>query len=311
MAPITPTEVRYIKLGPGNAWFPYCRKAGRIALGHAAVPHDLAQAGDWEAVTRHLVEICGRAPGKASDFTREIRDFYTLGVDCLWITFAEGRLWWAFAEPEVQWLGGDGAKNGVRFRKIVGSWCDSDAGGKTLDEPRLSTRLTKVAAYQQTICGVEAEDYAVRRINGEVEPVVAEARALHDKMTAVAAEMIAGLHWRDFEVLVDLIFSRNGWRRTSAVGGTQKDIDIAIEQPVTGERACVQVKSRASAAVLRDCATRFSGNTAYDRMFFVCHTAAGKLAVPEGENIDVWTGGRLAEMALKSGLFDWLLERSG
>lgn len=80
---------------------------------------------------------------------------------------------------------------------------------------------------------------------------------------------------------------------------------------MTGERAIVQVKSRANAAVLRDYVARFGENPLYQRRFFVCHTAAGTLIVPEGENIDVWTGGRLADMALKSGLFDWLLERSG
>lgn len=35
---------------------------------------------------------------------REVKDFYTLGSDCLWITFADGSLWWAFAWPEVTML---------------------------------------------------------------------------------------------------------------------------------------------------------------------------------------------------------------
>lgn len=311
MPPIEPRDVRYIKLGPGNAWFPHCRDTGRIALGHAAVPHDLAQAGDWAAVTRHLVEICGRAPGKASDFTREIRDFYSLGADCLWITFAEGRLWWAFAAPGVEWQGGDGAETGVRYRTLRQNWSDKDIKGKALDASRLSTKLTCLMAYQQTLCSVAAADYAIRRINGEVEPVVIKAQALQEQMTAIAVSMIAALHWRDFELLVDLIFSRNGWRRISAIGGTLKDIDMAVEQPITGERAIVQVKSRANAAVLRESVARFREYPQYERRFFVCHTGPKTLSAPAGENIDLWTGGRLAEMALKAGLFDWLVERSG
>lgn len=311
MQPIKPAEVRYIKLGPGNAWFRHCRETGRIALGHAAVPHELAQAGDWEAVSRHLVEVCGRAANKASDFTREIRDFYTLGADCLWITFAEGRLWWAFAALGVDWQGGDGAETGVRYRTLRQNWSDKDIEGNTLDASRLSTKLTCLMAYQQTLCSVAAADYAVRRINGEVEPVVVEAQVLQEQMTAIAVKMIAALHWRDFELLVDLIFGRNGWRRISAIGGTQKDIDLAVEQPITGERAIVQVKSRATAAVLRDSIARFREYPQYERWFFVCHTAPCTLIAPEGENIDLWTGGRLAEMALKAGLFDWLVERSG
>lgn len=308
---IKPSAVRYIKLGPGNAWFRSCRENRRIEFGHADVPHSLAKAGDWEGVVDHLIANGGRTPGKARDFVREIRDFYTLGMDCLWITFADGRLWWALAEPSVEWLGDDGRDHGVRCRKVVGEWRDRNIGGALLEQSRLSTRLTQVAAYRQTLCRVEAEDYAIRRINGDTEPVVAKARKMQTRVTEVAAEMIAGLHWRDFEVLVDLIFTRNGWRRSSAVGGTQKDIDLAIEQPVTGERAFVQVKSRADAAVLRDYAERFSGSSTYDRIFFVCHSAKGTLSAPVAENIDVWSGGRLADMALKSGLFDWLVERSG
>jgi hypothetical protein len=52
----------------------------------------------------------------------------------------------------------------------------------------------------------------VRRINAVEEPVVAEARIAKAAMVASAVELIAGLHWRDFEVLCDLIFSRSGCR---------------------------------------------------------------------------------------------------
>ena len=79
---------------------------GEMHFSHASVPHALCAEGDWEKVTRFLVDTDGRSLGKARDATREIREFYTLGADCLWITFADGHLWWAFADPEVIWLGG-------------------------------------------------------------------------------------------------------------------------------------------------------------------------------------------------------------
>ncbi len=49
---------------------------------------------------------------------------------------------------------------------------------------------------------------------------------------------------QDFEILVDLVFYTSGWRRQGVVGKTQKDIDLSLLLPSTGERACVQVKSR-------------------------------------------------------------------
>ncbi|WP_162484273.1 hypothetical protein [Yersinia intermedia] len=48
-------------------------------------------------------------------------------------------------------------------------------------------------------------------------------------------------------MLVDLIFSASGWRRTGSLGRTQKTVDI--ELPTTGERAFVQVKSVAEQSV--------------------------------------------------------------
>jgi len=54
---------------------------------------------------------------------REVQDFYSLGADCLWITFADGRLWWGFAAPEVALLGGAALLQASRARKIIGG-CD-------------------------------------------------------------------------------------------------------------------------------------------------------------------------------------------
>ena len=69
-------------------------------------------------------------------------------------------------------------------------------------------------------------------------------------MVAAAEQLIAGLHWADFETLVDVILARGGWHRVSALGGTMKDADLIVEQSVTQETALVQVKSAASQSLL-------------------------------------------------------------
>ena len=98
MTPINPKEIRYIKLGTGGKWAQLGFERGEIHFGYKTVPHDLCLSGDWDAVVRLLVDE-GRSMAKARDATREIRDFYTLGPDCLWITVADGHLWWALADP--------------------------------------------------------------------------------------------------------------------------------------------------------------------------------------------------------------------
>jgi hypothetical protein len=42
-----------------------------------------------------------------------------MGAECLWITFAEGHLWWAFAEPEIEWLGEGRYNDGPSRRRMT------------------------------------------------------------------------------------------------------------------------------------------------------------------------------------------------
>ena len=302
---LKPSAVRYIKLGPGGAWLDRCLAEGLIELGYSAVPHDTAAAGAWHLAEEALVAD-GRSAGKAKSFIREVRDFYTQGNDCLWITIGQGRLWWAFADSTVFPL--TGPDRGARQRRTVGGWSDRSLTGERLDLARLSTRLTKVAAYQQTICQVSEPEYLLRRLNGVEDPRVSRGHAAAQALTAAAHELIQALDWRDFELMVDLIFAASGWRRQSAVGGSdQADSDLILEQAVTGERAFVQVKSAANVAVLRDYLERFAAS-GLDRMFFVCHSPKGQLQT-EQSGVHVWLGETLAEQAIKAGLFAWLIEK--
>lgn len=304
---IEPTDVRYIKLGPGGAWVDRCLDEGLIEFGHQAISHELASAGDWEAVRASFVAD-GSSPSKASDFTRELRDFCTLPSSALWVTIARGRLWWAFAGDGVEQVSGVG--RGARLRRTVGGWRSTDVNGEPLDLTSLSTRLTKVGAYRQTLCRLEAADYLIRRINAEPEPAVAQALEARAAMTDAAEVLIAGLHWRDFELLADLIFATGGWRRVSAVGGSdQADSDLALEQATTGERAMVQVKSAAGQGVIDDYARRFTDG-GWDRCFLVCHSPRGRLTGPAPARFHLWQGRTLAEQAIRAGLLDWLIARS-
>jgi hypothetical protein len=107
-----------------------------------------------------------------------------------------------------------------------------------------------------------------------------------EQLAAVAVEMIALLHWKDVELLVDLIFARSGWQRVSEIGGIQEDIDLILEQPATGDHTFVQVKSTADYAALREFVERCTG--ACDHMFFVCHKPQGELG-RDDSNVDIGT----------------------
>jgi hypothetical protein len=306
---INPTEIRYIKLGPGGIWASTAFDRGELLFGYDAVSHELCQARDWEAIREHLTQN-RRSRGKAADALREIRDFYTLNDNCLWITFAQGHLWWTFANSEVQWREEATNASCHRVRRTLHGWSNVNLQGAPLRIDTLSSKLTQVAAYRQTICSVAPRDYLLRRLNGHEEPVIQQARQLKEKMIKVTTTMIEGLHWADLETMVDLIFSRSGWRRSSQLGGTQADVDLILEQPSTGERAFVQIKSRATQKTLTDYLERFRSDGSYDRFFFVCHSPTFEAPKFDDKTLHVWSGPKLAEVAMESGLFDWLITRS-
>ena len=47
------------------------------------------------------------------------------------------------------------------------------------------------------------------------------------------------------------------------------------------------------------------------RTFFICHSPDGALSVGQTAGVHLWTGNHLAEVAVKSGLFDWLMDQVG
>ncbi|MEM7663397.1 MAG: hypothetical protein AAF292_14215 [Pseudomonadota bacterium] len=302
---IAPAHVRYIKLGANNAWAETSFENNRIEFGHGNVPHHLAASGDWDCV--RSIWDDQTSSGKASDFLREVKDFYGLGSDCLWITFAMGRLWWAFAEDEVVLHDKPSNDSGSRFRRVIGGWRSETRFGQPLLMSEISTKLTKTASYRQTLCRVEAADYAIRLINGEQDPALIEAKAAQSTFVEALVPLIASLHEADFEVLSDLIMTRLGWVRVSGIGGLQKDTDFILEQPATGATALVQVKSSADQAVLDDYEERFAALDA-DRCFFICHSPRGDLT-PQ-TNMHVWTGSALAQRVAQAGLVDWVFARA-
>jgi hypothetical protein len=310
MIPISPKETRYIKLGEQNRWAARAIDQGELHFGYQSVPHEMCLQGDWNAVAEFLAQSGGQGMREARNAAREVRDFYTLGADGLWITIFDKHLWWTFADPEVKWLGPETAECGVRMRKAIGGWRKVNIAGEPLKADQLSTRLTQLNAYRMTICSVRAADYLVRRINAAEEPVIAKAEQARSLMVAAAQDMITGLHWAEFEIMVDLIFTRGGWQRESTLGGTMADVDLVLRHPLTAEKAFVQVKSRADQKVIDDYVSRYHSSNGYDRMFFICHSPRGKVKMDQGPNIHVWLGAALAETAISAGLFDWLIERS-
>src|ERR1700737_484042 len=121
-----------------------------------------------------------------------------------------------------------------------------------------------------------------------VRPSKRQATTLKVEMREIGLRMIRQLDWRDFETLVDLIFARGGWQRSSVLGKDQADGDPILTQPPIGETAWAQIKSGTSQAELDEYLGRCGRAGSWDRFFFVCHSAAGALSLPAQPGLHLW-----------------------
>ena len=107
---------------------------------------------------------------------------------------------------------------------------------------------------------------------------------------------------------MEILFTKSGWVRTSPIGKTQKDIDIELVLPVTGERALVQVKSDTDQAEFDEYAETLLEYAA-DKIFYVYHKPH-HLFKNKHRNLILMNVEQLAEAAIRTGLVDWLIEKA-
>ena len=305
---ITAKAVRFIKLGREGKWEGECIEGSSpcIRLGFRSKQHKACLAGDWDAVFQYWSGPGEKTKGKATEFTNQVKAFYTADERTLWITFYQRKLFWCFASREVVEL-----SDGTRIRYTLSPWSCRDVRGQELHFDNLSGALTKVQGFRGTICSVDQADYLLQRLNCELLPEVARAADCLHQLELSLPALIRKLGWKDFELLCDLIFTQAGWQRVSAVGTTQKTIDLELLSPVSGKRAAVQVKSKADLKTFLQYESRFEELPEYAEVYFAVHTPTTELAKHQpNSRIKLLTAGGLAQLVVSAGLVSWVIRKT-
>ncbi len=297
------TSTHYIKLGRGGEWEAEAIRDGVLRFGYRELQHDLCIAEDWEAAREAWRAHRGGNEAVLTSDMNQVRTFYTAPETSLFITFHAGRMYWCRPRGPVELL-----QDRTKRRGTVDGWHGRTVGGDDLFYERLSGRLLKVQGFRGTVCAVEAEDYLLRKLGDEVTPQVQAAMQAEAQMITAISRLMGLLTWQDFELLVDLVFSSSGWKRTGATGGVQNTVDIELVLPSTQERAFVQVKSRATPAQFNDYVERMAQMDGVHRMFFVWHTGDVG-AAPEHGRVTLVGPNHLARMVLDAGLATWLRQK--
>jgi hypothetical protein len=307
MKKINPRKALYIKLGLGGVWERDCiQRDQTLRLGYVEASHEACLQRKWDIVTGEIEKIRDD-PGAATRDVNQIRAFYESGEDVLWVTFFGDRLWWCFSKPQLTQL-----PDKTKIRPVIGQWNSSDVTGLPLQKNQLSGRLLSMQGFRGTICSVKEIEYMVQKINGDEPQNVKDVKEALVTLEQRLEAIVRSLHWKDFEVLVDLIFRQAGWQRVGQAGETQKTLDLDLLSPITSERYGIQIKSRASLADFKNYQQQFRDMQGYARFYFVVHTPSPDLEQStKRDDFELLLLPDIARLATKYGLTDWIIAKAG
>jgi len=303
-------EALYIKLGSNGLWENDCIERDQtLRLGYQEIPHELCLAGEWEQVWAIWKDrSCN--DGVATNHTNQIKFFYKSSPEVLWVTFFGDHLWWCFSEQRIELL-----PDKTKIRYVLGKWRNTDIKDNPLSFNLLSGKLLSMQGFRGTICTVAEFPYLLQKINGVEPPDVQEARKAKEAFEQQLEKIIRHLHWKDFELLVDLIIRQVGWKRDNVLGGTQKTHDLVLISPITSERYGVQVKSQANLAAFKSYQNTCSNNMqGFARFYFAVHTPSPDLEkASQNLNDDVvrlLLPADLARWSVEYGLGNWVIDKA-
>lgn len=302
---IAPPRALYIKLGKNGAWEKTCIDENKLMLGFTDTTHAKCLSRNWDEVKNECTKF-SRGDGAATRARDQIRDFYEAGEDVLWVTFHANKLWWCFSKPEIRQL-----EDKTKVRPVIDKWRSDDIHKHTLATNKLSGKLTIMQNFRGTICSVAEFTYLKDKINGIVSNEIKETQETRSKLEKNIEPIIKRLSWKDFELLIDLVFRQAGWQRVGPLGGTQKTFDIDLCSPITDERYCIQVKSRASLDDFNKYARTCCDTQGYSKFYFIVHSPLPDLKIENSGNCELILPCKIAQWVVKYGLVDWVVDKAG
>lgn len=307
MTRIKPNKVLFIKLGQGGKYEKSSIENDHtLRLGYGEVDHQLCVNRKWSKIHDYFTTEEKSKSFVATSHTNQIKQFYEENEFTLWITFYANKLWWCFSKPVITLL-----QDKTKTRPVIGKWSDKDINGNVLLFGNISEKLLKTQGFRGTICRVPEEKYALAKINNEQLEEVVEVEKAMNELRAKLTLLIKNLQWKDFEILIDLIFRQAGWQRIGDTGKTQKTLDLDLFAPVTGERAIVQIKAESDLNEFIKYQDQFATMSDYDKFFYVVHTAKNNLSSYENETeTKLYLVDKVAELAISAGLVEWIIKKT-
>lgn len=314
------SKVWFIKLGKrGSGTDEYCINNGFLYIGFSSNDptfFEVARRRDWGRYAELLRKyeesrpISDRAQiSNATKAANQVKAVFEADESTLWITFYGGYLWHGSirngASPSQ-----DERHRGCLF-PLVSGWKNCDAKGNLLKIENLAGSLTKVQGYRSTCCQLKSPrvEYLERRLNGNFPKYINEIDVARSMMVKAVGDAIRTLQPKDFELLVEILFSRS-LRRIGRAGGSLNFVDITFEDPIYPDRRiAVQVKSATSSEEVEQYLSEADVDS-YSQFYIVYHTLYRELRGFESDRLTLIDCNRLSNLVVDSGLTHWLKEKT-
>jgi hypothetical protein len=294
----------YIKLGRGGKWEEASISENKLRLGWGDQTIQDINSRKWSKIRRQLRK-------KAKDDGSVTRDLNALQIICtstpddIWVTFYSFKLWWCRVDNRRVY-----EDKLSKYRNLSMQWNDKDIDGNVLYIHAILGTLSKTQGFRGTACKIKEKEDLKRLLNNEKSEAYIEIADAKQNLVVTVSNGISKLHWKDFEILTDLIFRQSGWQRLTTLGETLKYVDLELEDPITKDKYQVQVKSKASLNEFKEYTRQFNGKN-FRKLYFVVHSPEKALAnhVSKKQNIELVLPKKLAEMIVDLGLIDWVLTK--
>ena len=300
-------EAFFIKLGKQGRWEDELDNGNKARIGWSNIDTGDIQNENWSKIKQIINQDFserGKKTGATQDFNA-LKSFCDATDNDIFITFYDSKLFWCFLSNEK--LHQDEFS---KYRTTSLNWSCRNIKGEIIYINKISGKISKTQGFRATLCKIEEKESLLRIINAERSPIVEQLEIKKTELNNCLQEALSELHWKDCEVLADLIFRQSGWRRISTLGESMKYVDIELVDPITKDLYQVQVKAAATINDFEDYAEKFTGN-GFKKMFFVTFNKNTPLNdySHNYDNVQLLTGNKLADLIIDLGLTNWVLDK--
>ena len=148
--------------------------------------------------------------------------------------------------------------------------------------------------------------------NAKESPDTIEAKDAVSNLEKALEKLVKHLQSTDFELFIDLIFKQSGWQRLGVVEKHINGLAMDLTLPATGDRAFIRVKSHSTVEEFSAYLDEFNlmeGN--YSHSFYAVQSPPPALQKIADDNPRLLLADRLAAMAVRTSLVDWLITNTG